>query len=388
MDVTLAPRLSSTFAVAVPAPRVELIEDWSAIERLAPDWNALLRESNADSIFLTWEWIRCWADSMGQEIRPLAVCVRDARGALLGLAPLYRATIRLGRTISYRVLRVMGDFPPGADYPDWIIRPDAVDSTTAAIIDALRARGGWDCIWMANMAGWTGSFDRIVAAARASGLQCQTRPRDFAWFELPPDKDSYFRSLSKNKRQQLRGEAKRILEQPTVKIVRCDSAKQLPAFLEALFDLHRRRWSGKGEAGAFREQPLEEAFYRRFTSVALREGWLRLYGLLDGGDFKAVQIGYVYRRVFHQLQEGFDPDYQKGVGNVLRADLIEACIEEGVEAYDFLGEMSEHKRRWLGRERTGYDLVIARKTLKNLPLFRGFWPSCRFMRQVSPSLSR
>jgi CelD/BcsL family acetyltransferase involved in cellulose biosynthesis len=388
VDVTLAQPVSVPFSVSVRAPRVEVIETWSAVEQLEPEWNALLRESSADSIFLTWEWIRCWADTLSQPLSPVAVCIRDGRGALIGLAPLYRATIRLFGTVPYRVLRVMGDFPTGADYPDWIIRRDDAESTTAAIIGAIRSMRGWDCIWMANMASWTGSFDRIAAAARSRGLHCESRPRDFGWFALPPEKDTYFRSLSKNKRQQLRAETKRIMAQPTVKIVRCDCAEQLPVFLDALFDLHHRRWSTRGEEGAFREQPLEESFYRLFTQEALRHGWLRLYGLLDGNDIKAVQIGYVYRRVFHQLQEGFDPEYLKGAGNVLRARLIEDCIAEGVETYDFLGEMSEHKRRWLSEERTGHDLVIARKTLKNLPFFAGLRPSSsRFMRQVAPSLS-
>jgi CelD/BcsL family acetyltransferase involved in cellulose biosynthesis len=390
VDLTLAPPVSQSNVIPVSesAVRIEVLEDWGAVEALAPEWNALLPESSADTIFLSWEWIRCWADVLGNEIRPLVVCARDSMGALIALAPLYRARLRLFHTVPYRVLRVMGDYPTGADYPDWIARRDCDDSVLPAMVQALCARGGWDCIWMSNMAGWTSSFDRLVAACRSRGLHCHTRARDFGWFELPSSKETYFRSLSKNKRQQLRAETKRIMERPTVEITRCDSEDQIPIFLEALFELHHRRWRERGEAGAFREQPQEEAFYRRFTRVAQRMGWLRLYGLRDAGDFKAVQIGYVYRGVFHQLQEGFDPEYLKGAGNVLRARLIEDCIAEGVGSYDFLGEMSEHKRRWLARERTGHDLVIGRFKLRNLPLFHGFWPSCRFMRQVSPPLGQ
>ena len=127
-------------------------------------------------------------------------------------------------------------------------------------------------------------------------------------------------------------------------------------------------------------------FYRRFSPIAMRKGWLRLYALFDEGAFKAVQVGYVYRNVFYQLQEGFDPAYVNGVGNVLRAKVIEACIDEGLEGYDFLGDMSEHKRRWLATLREGRDLLIGRSTLKNLLLSKpGVWPSGRYMRQVSPA---
>ena len=71
---------------------VDILEDWSAVAALEPEWNALLRESSADSLFLTWEWVKCWVEVVGAHLRPLVVCVRDARGALAGLAPFYRVT--------------------------------------------------------------------------------------------------------------------------------------------------------------------------------------------------------------------------------------------------------------------------------------------------------
>jgi CelD/BcsL family acetyltransferase involved in cellulose biosynthesis len=371
-------------AAAVSAVRVEFLENWTDVAAIEREWNALLRESSADSIFLTWEWVRCWADVVGPGIRPFVVTARNSRGDLVGVVPFYRATYRLRGVVPYRVLRVMADYPTGSDYPDWIVRRDCDEAVTTAIVKALDSGRGWDCIWMPSMAGWTGSFERIVAACRARGLRCQIRPCDFAFFELPSDKEAYFRSLSKNKRQQLRAELKR-LKLSTVDISRCDTDDQVPGFLEALFDLHERRWGEKGDAGTFKRKPSEAVFYRRFVPVALRKGWLRFYGLRDGGEFKAIQIGYVYRGVYHQLQEGFDPEYQKGAGNVLRAKVIEACIDEGINAYDFLGEMTEHKRRWQAQARAGHDLFISRPTAKNLLLSKGgVWPTGRFLRQVSP----
>lgn len=366
--------------------RVECLQDWAAIARLEPEWNRLLGESAANSIFLTWEWVRCWADVMGAQIRPLVVSVRDERGELVGIAPMYRATLRLAHTIPYRVLRVMADFPTGADYPDWIVRRGCEDAATSAIARALNTLRGWDFIWMPRMAGWTGSFDRILSACRASGLACRTRTHAFAAFPLPAERDAYFRSLSGNKRQQLKAETKRILKRPAVEIIRCETEDSVPAFLDALFDLHGRRWHEKGDTGSFKNRPLEIDFYRRFAPIALRKGWLWLYGLRESGEFKATQVGYVYRNVFHQLQEGFDPEYLNGAGNVLRAKVIEDCIASGLEAYDFLGDMTEHKRRWLATMREGRDLFIARQTLKNLLLSNaGVWPSGRYMRQVMPA---
>lgn len=386
MDLTLAINSPMDTAVDHADVRVDLLEDWTSIEALQPEWNRLLDESEASSIFLTWEWIRCWADVLGTDVRPLVVTVRDGRGQLVGLAPLYRATLLLGGVVPCRVLRVMGDYPTGADYPDWIVAREHSAEIMSAIAKALKTRGGWDLLWMPAMAGWTGSFERLERACRAEGFQIRTRARDCAVVDLPKaDSTVYFRSLSKNKRQQLRADMKRVFERPGVDVHCCASQDHLPRFLAALFSLHNRRWQEKGEAGSFASRPKQVEFYRRFAPIALRQGWLRLHVYRDGGDIKAAQFGYAYQGVYHSVQEGFDPSYLKGVGNALRAKVIEACVEEGIGTYDFLADLSEHKRRWLARSRTGHDVLIGRGTLRNKIVdAAGVWPTGRFMRQVVP----
>jgi CelD/BcsL family acetyltransferase involved in cellulose biosynthesis len=82
-----------------------------------------------------------------------------------------------------------------------------------------------------------------------------------------------------------------------------------------------------------------------------------------------------------QLQEGFDPDYTPHVGNALRSHVINDCIAQGLREYDFLGGWSEHKRRWLARERSGADLLIAATRIKTLPIMlAGVWPTGAFLR--------
>jgi hypothetical protein len=82
----------------------------------------------------------------------------------------------------------------------------------------------------------------------------------------------------------------------------------------------------RGDAGAFGRKPVEADFYRRFAPVALERGWLRLYALKAGGRIRAMQIGYRYGDAFLALQDGFDPEFVAGVGNVLRHYVIEASV--------------------------------------------------------------
>ena len=363
--------------------KVEVREGWEALCPLAAEWNRLLRASRADSIFLTWEWIDAWREAGGNSTRPLVVAARDAEGSLAGLAPFYRSTYRLLGTVPYRFLRILGDPGSGADYLDWILRTDCEDAAGEAIARALIEQRGWDCVWIPSVAGWTGAEHRIVRAARSAGLQCRQRPRDFAAIALPRDYATYLQSLGANGRSSLKRRTREAFASKGAGFVRCGSEEERPLYLEALFDLHRRSRHAAGDEGAFDRSPFAVRFYEHFTRTALARGWLRLFGLKFGDEFKAVQIGYVYGGVFHQLQEGFDPAVA-GIGNVLRAKVIEDCIESGVLSYDFLAGVTEHKQRWRAAARLGCDLFLGRRSLKNRPLFAaGIWPTGRYLRPAA-----
>jgi len=364
--------------------KAELTEDISGLNFLEPEWNDLLSRSKVDTIFLTWEWIHSWFEVVGETVKPFIVSVRGSDRRLLGIAPFYIVHYRLVGVVPYKVLRFAGDYASGMDYPDWIVDQESEGAVTTAIVELLAdVRKRWDCIWMSNVSGWTGAEERILKTCREAGFHCHTRPRVFAYVDLPEKMESYLKMLSGNRRQQLARQTRKILGRKGASNTKVVDTHQLPRFLDYLFDLHNRRWAVLGKKGTFERKPNEARFYREFTPRAFDKGWLRLYGLEKDGELKAVQIGYVYNRIYFQIQEGFDPDYIEGAGNVLRAKVIEDCIEEGVKTYDFLGEMTEHKRRWLSKERTGFDFFIGRKCAKNTLLFlKEVWPSGKYLRPV------
>jgi len=72
-----------------------------------------------------------------------------------------------------------------------------------------------------------------------------------------------------------------------------------------------------------------------------------------------------------------------------RMKVLEDLIARGVETYDFLGEMSEHKKRWHTRERTGSHLMIGARKPKSAFLFRnGVWPTGRYLRHAEEGMFR
>ncbi len=365
--------------------KTRLLLSWDEVEELRPQWDTLLQRSRANSLFLTWEWIDAWRSVPGRRARPFVVAVHDQADRLVGIGPFYVARLRFLHLLRLRTLRTLGDRESGGEYPDWILDPDCEARAGLALARCMaEARGLWHCMWLPNVAGWTGASERISAACAQAGLLVRSRSSGFSIAALPGDFPSYLQSVSANLRSTLRRQQRRFFTGAEAAFLRCSSPADVPVFLEALFDLNHRRWSTAGQVGTFVRKPFERQFYTLFAPRAFARGWLRLYALKRGDSFVALQAGYVYEGTFLQLQEGFDPEAPAGVGNVLRARVIEDLLAEGIRTYDFLGEHTEHKRRWLAEERAGHDLLVWRRGLPEAVFALGVWPTGRYLRDGDP----
>ena len=360
-----------------------LITSWKQFSALESEWNTLLCSSRSNTIFLTWEWIQAWHRVVGDHLQPFVLAVRDPQGKLLGVAPYYKYRLKFLKHLPFKGLRSLADYATASEYPDWIVSTEQEEDTLHAIARALRqARGHWDVIWMPRMSGWSGAHERITRALDAAGLFHHSRPSPFSSISLPGSLQDFEASFSAKRRQQIRRNRRNLIEQPGIDVLHCRSREELPRFIESLFDLHHRRRMLLGDPGCFVRKPAEAEFYRQFLPVALDNGWLRLAALTQDDTIQAIQIGYAYNGEFMQMQEGFQPDFVQGAGNVLRHMVIEQCIEEGLHTYDFLGGYSEHKRRWKADERFGYDLMIGRPSLKTRMLFhKEIWPTGRYIQE-------
>ncbi len=362
--------------------QVEIIRSWPALDTLAAQWNTLLAESEADTVFLTWEWICAWRRVVEEAVEPYVVVVRDVHGRLIGLGPFYRCRLRLrAGPLSYRCLRVLGDYPTGAEYPDWIVHRAHDEQAAFAIAETLaRQACEWDLLWMPHLNGWNGAFERITRACTEAGLGWRARPTDFAAFTLPENFAQYERALSANARSVLRRSLRRVFEDHEGRFERCRTPQELPAYLEALFVLNARRWCAAGQRGTFERKPREARFYREFAPLALARGWLDLAAIRIGQTLRAVVIGYRYSGRFYYLQGGFDPEGPRGLGHALRSRLIAALIAEGVREFDFLGTVTDYKIQFGGRVRYGHQLFILRHGLRTAPLRAiPLWPTGRYL---------
>ncbi|WP_181817671.1 GNAT family N-acetyltransferase [Psychromonas sp. B3M02] len=363
-----------------------VMTSWSEIKTLQTDWNPLLEQSDADNIFLTWEWMESWKDTCFADTKLLFIVLKE-NNKPIAIAPFYIQPYQLLKTLTYQVLRFAGDQGIGSEYSNFIVRKQDSVNLKQQLWQTLLAKqtsSHWDLIWYTNVSSWTtGGQSLITSLQQTPELRLASREVDFANTSLKSLSLSLLPELSKSLRTNIKQTQGYLSKLGEWQVSYCEDPVLLNKSLQQLFELHNLRWQRTGLKGSFQRRPEMATFYQDFTRKALHKGWLRLAELTCDDKTQAVQIGYVYRGQFFALQEGFNPDFQKGTGQVLRYHVMQRCIQEGLTDYDFLGQYTNHKRRWLAKQRNGQHLLIWPNKLKNT-LFNFFtiWPTGKYLKPV------
>ncbi len=359
-----------------------LVSDIAGLRSLESEWNDLLARSTSPQMFLSWEWVVSWLDAIENRIIPFVVVVRDGDGRLRGLAPLYHWRYKFLK-LWVDVLQPLADHHTGIMYPGLIIdREHPVAVSRAIGAELLKRKKDYDLIWIPRMGTWHDEVLHLTEGLRDTSLTIRQRPCSYSSTQLPNNVEEYTQQLTRKVSQNLR-RATRKVEQAGGEVVTCDNKADLEEFKQALYFLHDRRWTQKGELGLFERRPLAKRFYEEFLPRAAALDWLRIKAIRADDSFKAIKLGYAYDKSLLSVQAGFDPEYISGAANVLLFDVICGAIDEGLEVYDFLCPHTKHKGQWNAKERFGADLYIASNSLISRAIAKaGVWPNGRYLQPI------
>lgn len=363
---------------------------FTSFDQLAPyanRWNELVELSPGNTLFLTWEWLDAWNTHVAGNIQLFIIAVFDEQEQPVAFLPLYQSSLKLFNLISYKCLRPMGDCHCGGEYPDIIAASDTMSEILPCIQDCLdEQQDKWDCLYVQYISGHTSAVSRL-SQLKTDGLAFfRLREVVFSSVALPKSLEVYNKNMPKSLYTLIRRQKKKLEKLGDLSIVLCQEEQDVPTFLDILFRLHKKRWQAVGQEGSFARRPLMQDFYTGFATTAFRKGWLKIFILQVDGVPLAVQIGYLYQGVFYQMQEGFAPEGPGGLGNVLRHAVINWCITNNVQEYDYLGGDEEHKLKWGAKQYTGYTLFCGSRSLKNrLLTMADIWPSGRYINEGPPA---
>lgn len=358
----------------VTGMRSRAVTTWGEFDSLARCWESVHAASPEHTIFTTWDWVYTWSQIWRDRIEPFVVVCEEA-GEVVAIAPLYRSGARLLGLMNLDVLRMLGDFGSSGEYLDFLAVAEVAVPAKRNMLEFLESqRDSWDILLAPQLPEWKG-LTTLTALQEVEGLTHRKRPRKFASISLPSENKAV---ISRNLRSNLKRFENHI-KGDGFEVLQCRDREELPLYLEQLFSLHNKRWQSVGQVGTFAKNLRLTQFYEAFASLALDNNWLRIFRLEVAGVTRAIQFGYRYGDVFYVIQEGFDPEHYKGVGNILRAHVIRHCIDEGVREYDFMAGLSQHKQRWDSRSRGGCDLIVFNGNLRSFGLRSGGWPGGRLL---------
>jgi CelD/BcsL family acetyltransferase involved in cellulose biosynthesis len=308
---------------------------------LREEWQELLRSSQTDNPFLTWEWLHAWWTHFGTSDRLRLIVVRSG-GRLIAIAPLHLVASPL---YWFSRLEFLGTGEAGSDYLDFIVRHGAEAEALACIADFLishrltlrlahlpPASHAAQLARHLTDAGWT--------ASSAEDGVCPIVKLDGHTFE------SFLGSLGASHRANVRRRLRGIAREFDVRFETVTGDTERREMLDALASFHARRYHGRGGSTAF-STPTVRAFHEQATRSALDCGWLRMYALRLDGHLAAVMYGFHYGGRFYFYQHGHDDRYAShSVGLILMARTVGAAIEEGALEFDMLWGTESYKALW------------------------------------------
>ncbi len=338
-------------------PSLEVIESRSSdvFAALEVEWKELLERCERATIYQTWEWNEAWWTVNGRSKRLRLLQIRD-RGRLIGIAPFY-VSRHLGTPL--RRLAFVGN--GASDYMDLLAPDDRAAEVCAAIFKHLAASRHYDLADLQQLR--PQAHLREHAERRAHARNTAVRQQEpCPYVTLPATWDELTQRLGKKMRSNLSYYDRLLSKTFEDAEVRLVKPEELSEAMEALFDLHQKRWNAvllPGVLGGARVQAFQKLVARRM----LESGWLRLHVIRVGGKIVSALYCFRFRDHYYYYLGGFAPELSKySLGTILTAHAIRQAITEGCTEFDFLRGNESYKYRWLPEVRTNARLLISHRS--------------------------
>ncbi len=336
---------------------VEEVTTAAALDGLRLEWERLWRQARGATPFQSPHWLLPWWRHIGRAMLA-TLAVRAGGGELVALAPLY---VHVDAATGRRHLLPIGIAT--TDYLDLLVKPGWEEPAVGCVLSHLtRSTADWDVLEFPQLRrgasllapaapdGWR----REIAAGEPNPVLVLKGSTAGGRLPIPP---SMLRDIGYCRRRAARaGE----VDYETA------DAHALPALLDALFRLHTRRWSERGEPGVLNDESVL-AWHREAAPLLHAAGALRLHALRLDGDIIAVLYCLADAAPGHERRHyyylgGFDPRWRSlSPGTLLVAHAIDCAAAEGATAFDFLRGAEAYKYHWGAVDQPMYTLRLWRE---------------------------
>lgn len=344
---------------------IRIITKEEEFDELKKKWADLVDIAES-TVFQTYEWNRTWWKYYGEEGQ-LHILILSFEDRLVGIAPLFRDSIKFFGIQGYLCLRFLGSDvsqPAGGgllglisytDYLDFIIRPGYEDAVYSSILNYfLTCDIDYDEILLnvvpQNSTVWNHLIPKLEQH-RVRFLIDEQSSSEIV--HLKEDWQVYLSSLTKNRRSHIRRGIKKVYTEKKKIFDEFDVTREedVAPFFERLVKLHQTRWNNFGSLGTFAEKKNYE-FHKEISLTFFKKGWLHLKALqpVDRTEESvAVDLNYRFKNRHYGVHSSVNMNskyYGAGPGVILlNLTLKEIAESSHLEYYDFLRGSEEYKLR-------------------------------------------
>jgi CelD/BcsL family acetyltransferase involved in cellulose biosynthesis len=339
------------------------LNEWLSNERA---WNELLASSDADPLFLSWEWLTQWWRCFAQQLGASADIRAFYRGArLVGIAPLYRRRMVRNGLVPVSSVQLIGlswrdPAPLMSEYLDVLALNGEADAVRLACAQTLQR----ERLWTESVIGFTAAGPAWRAAFAPEGRRGSQYIRELDHSvsyqaDLSQGFAAYLRGLGQSTRRSLWHLRRRLAEHGSVRFELLETCAIEDA-VGHLNRLHVLRWDRPAFTGS------RLLFQASLAERLSARGELAVSQLRVGREIVSVLYDIRKNDRQYNISMGFHPNFSSrfSLGLMHLGYAMEAAAERGVKTYDFLagsGRSRDYKRH----------LSQARRELSCVQVLRG-----------------
>jgi len=318
----------------------------TSFQEIQSEWESVLHESQADTLFLTPQWQKVWWDTFGdgQTMVGFSYPATDGVAAIASL-------LKTGDTVSF--VGSQDTF----DYNDFPIRPGHERGFYQSLLECMDERD-YRTLRLDSLLESSPTLEHLPEMARSLGYTVEIEQEDVtSGIALPGSWDEYLGMLHKKDRHELRRKLRRMDAQTDWKWYSISEPVRVGERLGEFIALMRKSRADKDEFMT----PERELFFHNITQRMAELGQLQLYFLDMEGSTVATSLCFDYGGSRLLYNSGYDPEFAYySVGLLLNAMCLKDAIERGLTYFDFLRGPEPYKAHLGGQQRTLYQMVVKR----------------------------
>jgi CelD/BcsL family acetyltransferase involved in cellulose biosynthesis len=323
--------------------QIELVSDEQGWKNLAPHWNSLLQGSHIKLPFLSYEFQRAWWKRKGGDEWPdarLNILLGYEDHKLRAIAPLFRVENE-GRT----ELRFIGSHEI-SDFLDFICKKEDLPSFLNSLFAFLQSdlESNWNLIDLCNLLDHSESLAIIREVAHKHNLKFNSETLQASpYIPIPEQFDVYAESLDSKHAHELRRKMRRASRYPLP--IEMEIVGQEDNYEEALSDFFSLMVM-EDEKADFLTSKMRTQM-NEIGIAAFKNGWGQLVFLKIGDERSAAFLNFDYDNQIWAYNGGLNPKFADlSPGWLLMAEMIDWCIDNKREVFDFMRGDEEYKYRF------------------------------------------